>query len=163
MNSLKNSVLAFLMAALFYSKLVGAATETIDHITVLKNFVLEHSEQYIESSKKVRLEQHLKGADFENETYKSRFNILLYHRPSGWEDAISHGVDLMLSGHTHNGQIFPFNFLVKQQFARIKGHYQKDNAHLYVNCGTGTWGPLMRLGSLNEISCFDLLPTSSQQ
>ena len=92
------------------------------------------------------------------ELQRERFNILLYHRPNGWEDAITHGVDLMLSGHTHNGQIFPFNYVVKQQFERIKGHYQKDGAHLYVNCGTGTWGPLMRLGSMNEISCFDLVP-----
>ncbi len=86
------------------------------------------------------------------------FTILLYHRPVGWEAAIEHGIDLMLSGHTHNGQIFPFNYVVRQQFARINGHYRQDNAHLYVSSGTGTWGPLMRLGSLNEISCFDLLP-----
>jgi predicted MPP superfamily phosphohydrolase len=92
------------------------------------------------------------------ELHREHFNILLYHRPNGWEDAIDHGVDLMLSGHTHNGQIFPFNYIVKQQFVRIKGHYQQDGAHLYVNRGTGTWGPLMRLGSLNEISCFDLVP-----
>ncbi len=86
------------------------------------------------------------------------FSVLLYHRPVGWEAAIEHGVDLMLSGHTHNGQIFPFNYVVKQQFTRIRGHYRKDDSHLYVSCGTGTWGPLMRLGSMNEISCFDLLP-----
>jgi predicted MPP superfamily phosphohydrolase len=86
------------------------------------------------------------------------FTILLYHRPMGWESAVEHGVDLMLSGHTHNGQIFPFNYLVRQQFARIKGLYQTENAYLYVNSGTGTWGPLMRLGTRNEISCFDLVP-----
>lgn len=89
------------------------------------------------------------------------FTILLYHRPTGWESAVEHGVDLMLSGHTHNGQIFPFNYLVRQQFARIKGLYQSESAYLYVNSGTGTWGPLMRLGTRNEISCFDLVPHPS--
>jgi predicted MPP superfamily phosphohydrolase len=74
---------------------------------------------------------------------------------------VEHGVDLMLSGHTHNGQIFPFNYLVRQQFARIKGLYQSESAYLYVNSGTGTWGPLMRLGTRNEISCFDLVPHPS--
>ena len=86
------------------------------------------------------------------------FSILLYHRPLGWESAIGHGVDLMLSGHTHNGQIFPFNLLVRRQFRRIRGLFCQGGSYLYVSSGTGTWGPLMRLGSLNEISCFDLRP-----
>ena len=86
------------------------------------------------------------------------FSILLYHRPLGWESAIRHGVDLMLSGHTHNGQIFPFNLVVRQRFRLIRGLYRRDGRHLYVSCGTGTWGPLMRLGSRNEIGCFDLRP-----
>ena len=86
------------------------------------------------------------------------YTVLLYHRPLGWEAAMEHGVDLMLSGHTHNGQIFPFNLLVKGQFRRISGLYSKDRAHLYVSPGTGTWGPLMRLGSFNEITCIDLKP-----
>ena len=86
------------------------------------------------------------------------FNILLYHRPVGWWAARQHGVDLMLSGHTHNGQIFPFNWIVKQQFDRIRGLHSKENAHLYVSSGTGTWGPLMRLGSLNEITLVEISP-----
>ncbi|MDA8023687.1 MAG: metallophosphoesterase [Gammaproteobacteria bacterium] len=87
-----------------------------------------------------------------------RYTILLYHRPLGWEAAAARGVDLMLCGHTHNGQIFPFNFLVKRQFRRINGLYKNGGAHLYVSPGTGTWGPLMRLGSRNEITCIDILP-----
>ena len=57
----------------------------------------------------------------------------------------------MLSGHTHNGQIFPFNFLVKLQFKHIYGLYEKLNSKLYVSSGSGCWGPKMRLGSKNEI------------
>ncbi len=90
----------------------------------------------------------------------SKFNVLLYHRPVGWETAIDHGIDLMLSGHTHNGQIFPFNLVVKQQFPRIAGLYVIGNARLYVSPGTGTWGPLMRLGSMNEVTLFELKPDS---
>ena len=89
---------------------------------------------------------------------QAKFNVLLYHRPLGWPDALNSDIDLMLSGHTHNGQIFPFNWLVRQQFAHIRGHYlAPDNAHhLYVSTGTGTWGPLMRLGSSSEITVFEL-------
>ncbi len=89
---------------------------------------------------------------------RDQYTVLLYHRPLGWEAAVRHGVDLMLSGHTHNGQIFPFNLLVKRQFNRIRGLYSEGGVHLYVSPGTGTWGPLMRLGSLNEITCIDVKP-----
>ena len=89
---------------------------------------------------------------------RDHYTILLYHRPLGWEAAREHGVDLMLSGHTHNGQIFPFNLVVKRQFNRIRGLYSDGDSHLYVSPGSGTWGPLMRLGSLNEITCIDLKP-----
>ena len=97
---------------------------------------------------------HLPGID----RYQGRYTVLLYHRPQGWETALEHGVDLMLCGHTHNGQIFPFNWVVKHQFRRIRGLYSEGDSHLYVSPGTGTWGPLMRLGSLNEITCIDLRP-----
>ncbi|MCP4489075.1 MAG: metallophosphoesterase [Gammaproteobacteria bacterium] len=90
--------------------------------------------------------------------HAEKFNVLLYHRPVGWESAIESGIDLMLSGHTHNGQIFPFNWVVRQQFRRIAGLYEQGSARLYVSSGTGTWGPLMRLGSLNEVTLIELIP-----
>jgi predicted MPP superfamily phosphohydrolase len=86
------------------------------------------------------------------------FVLLLYHRPRGLEAAAEAGVDLMLSGHTHNGQIFPFNLVVRRVFDRIVGMYQHGNARLYVSQGTGTWGPIMRVGTRSEITLFDLSP-----
>lgn len=87
-----------------------------------------------------------------------RFNILLYHRPQGFEAATAKGVDLMLSGHTHNGQIVPFNFMVKQVFNDIKGTIKRGGAILHVSTGTSTWGPIMRIGSVNEITLISLEP-----
>ena len=49
--------------------------------------------------------------------------MLLYHRPDGAEAAAAWGVDVMLSGHTHNGQIFPFNYLVKRMYPRTIGSF----------------------------------------
>jgi predicted MPP superfamily phosphohydrolase len=83
-------------------------------------------------------------------------SVLLYHAPSGLEYAQKSGISLQLSGHTHNGQITPFNLLVKLFFPYIKGVYKRGNTYLYVSQGTGTWGPPMRLGSRNEITLFDL-------
>jgi predicted MPP superfamily phosphohydrolase len=84
--------------------------------------------------------------------------ILLYHRPQGLEAARDAGIDLTLSGHTHNGQIFPFNFAVNRVFNRTKGMYQLGDARQYVSQGTGTWGPVMRLGTTSEITLFNYLP-----
>ena len=64
----------------------------------------------------------------------------------------------MLCGHTHNGQIVPFNWIVKRQFPRIAGRFDAGGMVLYVSPGTGTWGPTMRLGSSNEITVFELSP-----
>ena len=92
-----------------------------------------------------------------------KYMILLYHRPHGLADASEAGVDLKLSGHTHNGQIKPFNWAVNRVFQYRKGRYEHTssvghNTVLYVNEGTGTWGPTMRLGTQSEISLFDLKP-----
>ena len=99
------------------------------------------------------------GAEAEpGERARPPFTILMYHRPDGAEDAARHGVDLMLCGHTHNGQIVPFNWIVKRYFHRIVGRFDVDGMVLYVSPGTGTWGPTMRLGSSNEITVFELSP-----
>ena len=78
------------------------------------------------------------------------FNLVLVHKPSLW-DQVCKEIDLMLSGHTHNGQIFPFNFFVRMRFRYIYGLYEKLNSKLYVSSGSGCWGPKMRLGTRNEI------------
>ena len=88
----------------------------------------------------------------------NQYSILLYHRPRGLQDAAEKGIDLMLSGHTHNGQIVPFNYVVNRVFEYRKGLYKQGNTRLYVNEGTGTWGPLMRLGTRCEITLFELDP-----
>ncbi|HBG27559.1 MAG: hypothetical protein A2Y10_15495 [Planctomycetes bacterium GWF2_41_51] len=82
----------------------------------------------------------------------SKFCILMYHRPPNDLNLLSRtGVNLTLCGHTHKGQIFPFNFVVKNFFKNIYGLYEFPGGNLYVTSGTGTWGPRMRLGSRSEI------------
>jgi len=85
------------------------------------------------------------------------YQILLYHRPDGIDAASRWGADLMLTGHTHRGQIFPFYYLVKRVFPNIYGRYTDADVTLYVSPGTGTWGPVMRLGSQCEITLIRLL------
>ena len=90
------------------------------------------------------------------------FTVLMYHRPDGVDEAARADVDLMLCGHTHNGQMVPFNWIVERFFPYIAGRFDIDGMVLYVSPGTGTWGPTMRLGSANEVTVFELSPSPSQ-
>ncbi|HOK96049.1 MAG TPA: metallophosphoesterase [Anaerohalosphaeraceae bacterium] len=80
------------------------------------------------------------------------FTVLLYHQPEGYNAAARAGIDLMLCGHTHNGQIWPFNWVVRSRFQYLKGLHRIGRMHLYISTGSGTWGPPMRLGSRNQIT-----------
>ncbi len=87
-----------------------------------------------------------------------KYNILLYHRPVGAIDAKQHGIDLMLSGHTHGGQIFPVTLIVKWLYEYPQGLTLLENFALYTTDGAGLWGPNLRLGTQNEIAVFTIKP-----
>jgi predicted MPP superfamily phosphohydrolase len=77
--------------------------------------------------------------------------ILLSHSPWQVEKAAAAGTGLMLSGHTHNGQVWPFNHLVKMRYPLLAGRYQVNGMMAIVCRGTGTWGPRMRLWQPSEM------------
>ncbi len=79
-------------------------------------------------------------------------SILLFHEPRDLPAARAAGIDLQLSGHTHAGQMFPFNLVNKLLYAgRDFGLFKKNGLILSVTAGAGTWGPPLRLGSRSEI------------
>ncbi len=82
----------------------------------------------------------------------SRAVVLLAHQPISIHRAASLGVDLQLSGHTHGGQIWPWGLLVRLQQPFIRGLHRVGESQIYVSCGTGFWGPPMRLGAPAEIT-----------
>ncbi len=77
--------------------------------------------------------------------------ILLSHSPLEYEKAARRGAGLMLCGHTHGGQIWPFNYLVRLRYPMMSGRYKINGMTLIVCRGTGTWGPRMRLWKPGEI------------
>jgi len=83
--------------------------------------------------------------------------ILLAHNPKSIDGAAEAGFNLQLSGHTHAGQFYPFVFVVKIVLKHVEGLYQiNESTQLYVNRGTGYWGPPNRLGKRSEITHFTL-------
>jgi uncharacterized protein len=87
----------------------------------------------------------------------SRACVLLAHQPKGIELADALGVDLQISGHTHGGQLIPWNFLVRLQQPFIAGLHKLARAQIYVSRGTGYWGPPMRVGIPAEITEIELV------
>jgi predicted MPP superfamily phosphohydrolase len=78
-------------------------------------------------------------------------SIVLDHQPYKLEEAADLNIDLQLSGHTHNGQVFPGNLIVKRMFENPYGYLLKQQTHVYVSSGLGIWGPLYRIGTRSEL------------
>jgi len=77
--------------------------------------------------------------------------ILMDHQPVGLDEAARHGIDLQLSGHTHEGQLWPLNYIVHSIYELAWGYKQIGNTHYCVSNGVGTWGPPVRIGNRPEI------------
>ena len=89
---------------------------------------------------------------------QSKMLLLLAHQPAAIHEAAAQGVDLQLSGHTHGGQIWPFNYLVHLQQPYVEGLHlhPESKTQIYVSPGTGYWGPPMRFGTAAEITHITL-------
>jgi hypothetical protein len=87
---------------------------------------------------------------------RDAIRVLLAHRPQVAQAANRLGVHLQLSGHTHGGQFFPFNLLIRWFQPVVSGLHRIGNTWLYVSRGTGYWGPPSRLGVGGEITLIEL-------
>jgi len=84
------------------------------------------------------------------------FKILLSHQPVFFDEAAGRGINLTLSGHTHGGQYFPFTFIIRFFQPYVTGLHRKGDALLYINRGTGFWGPPLRTNGHGAITFITL-------
>jgi predicted MPP superfamily phosphohydrolase len=89
--------------------------------------------------------------------------IVLDHQPLSFAESRENNVDLHISGHTHNGQIFPFNRIVSKIYELGYGYKKAGNTNYYVSSGLGLWGAPIRLGTQSEIVKFILKTKPSVQ
>lgn len=82
--------------------------------------------------------------------------VVMNHQPFNLQEAADAKVDLHLSGHTHHGQLWPFNYLTKAIFELSWGLLKKGTTNFYVSSGYGTWGPSVRIGNRPEVVVFKL-------
>jgi len=83
--------------------------------------------------------------------------LVLAHQPRSAPQAAAAGFDLQLSGHTHGGQFLPWNFFVPLQQPFVTGLHRQQGMWVYINRGTGYWGPPMRFGVPSEITLLRLV------
>lgn len=131
-------------------------------IKVLQDEVVEVAGAYIvgrkdktaesmEASGRMSVNSLLSGLDL------SRPVIMMDHQPTGFEVAAQAGVDVLLSGHTHRGQIAPNHWITKRLFELDWGYLRKEHMHVVVSSGYGTWGPPIRLASRSEIIKLEVM------
>jgi predicted MPP superfamily phosphohydrolase len=82
--------------------------------------------------------------------------VLLAHQPVLVEQARAAGVDLQLSGHTHGGQLWPFDYAIRLDQPAVEGLSRHGETQLYVTAGAGYWGPPMRIGARPEVTVVEL-------
>ncbi|MGW6964627.1 metallophosphoesterase [Streptomyces zaomyceticus] len=87
---------------------------------------------------------------------RARAAVLLAHQPIVIHDAVRHGVDLQLSGHTHGGQLWPGNLLAELANPTVAGLERYGDTQLYVSRGAGAWGPPVRVGAPSDITIVEL-------
>lgn len=103
---------------------------------------------YRSSTQPMRLRRFLTGLELNNGTP----SILLQHVPNRLPIIEQAGVDLLLSGHTHGGQVFPFSWITRRAFGEFTYGLQRfGDLQVYTSSGAGTWGPPMRVGTHSEI------------
>ncbi|CAL9443949.1 metallophosphoesterase [Streptomyces werraensis] len=87
---------------------------------------------------------------------RARACVLLAHQPVQIHEAVDHGVDLQLSGHTHGGQLWPGNLIARGANPTVAGLDRYGDTQLYVSRGAGAWGPPTRVGAPSDITVIEL-------
>jgi uncharacterized protein len=130
-------------------------TMLLDSVVTLPNGVQlvgrnDRSANGFGSDKQKPLHELLTGIDYEKPIF------VMNHQPYNLDEAVNENVDLHLSGHTHHGQLWPFNYITNAMFELSWGFMKKGDTNFYVSSGFGTWGPSVRLGNRPEVVVFDI-------
>lgn len=138
----------------FYSETPNATQELLEKsgITVLRDSVALVDNSFYIVGRDDRTNPGRKSLNALTATLDANKTMLLLdHQPYVLDEAMNNNIDLQISGHTHNGQFFPINIIVKSMYELAHGYLQKGNTHYYVSSGLGIWGPLYRIGTQSEI------------
>ncbi|MEK5032433.1 metallophosphoesterase [Paenibacillus sp. FSL R7-0302] len=148
----------------YYGGSIAQYTEVMRSvgIQVLQDEVVETSGVYVAGRKDKTAEAMEAGGRLSVETLlegldRSKPILMMDHQPTGFGIASQAGVDVLLSGHTHRGQIAPNHWITRRLFELDWGYLLKNKLHVIVSSGYGTWGPPIRLASRSELIKLELV------
>lgn len=142
----------------------GDAGAWVDHLRELDVHPLENARVELPGFdlagvNDLRGEESGEGPDFGKalgDRDPARTSVLMAHQPVQIHEAVKHGVDLQLSGHTHGGQLFPFHAVVAMANPTVAGLERYGDTQLYVTRGAGAWGPPVRVGADPDVTIVRL-------
>ncbi|EFL17100.1 integral membrane protein [Streptomyces sp. C] len=142
----------------------SGAQQWVDHVRELGLTPLENARRELPhfdlaGVNDVQGEKEGKGPDFQaalGDRDRARASVLLAHQPIVIDEAVRHGVDLQLSGHTHGGQLWPGKYLAELANPTVAGLERYGDTQLYVSRGAGAWGPPVRVGAPSDITVVEL-------
>ncbi|MFG2597035.1 metallophosphoesterase [Streptomyces sp. NPDC048462] len=142
----------------------SGATQWVDHVRELGMHPLENARVEIDGFDLAGVndiggESEGQGPDFGRalgDRDRSRAAVLMAHQPVLIDEAVEHGVDLQLSGHTHGGQLWPGNYIAELSNPTVAGLERYGDTQLYVTRGAGAWGPPVRVGAPSDITVVEL-------
>ncbi|MFZ0452832.1 MAG: metallophosphoesterase [Ignavibacteriaceae bacterium] len=127
------------------------------NINLLRDSLIKFEDGFVVAARDDRSKKNFTGEErlplnkIINNSVKEYPIILMDHTPFGLEEAENNGVALQLSGHVHNGQLYPLNYITRMIYEKSWGYLNKGKTQYYISCGVGTWGPPVRTGSYSEI------------
>jgi len=138
----------------YYGKKIPAFLQEMQrigiHILMDERIILDDSFELIGRKDKTDKER-LSISQLTADSSKDLPLIMMDHQPAELTQAMESGIDLIVSGHTHRGQMAPNHFITKRVFELDWGYKQKEQLHAIVSSGYGFWGPPLRLGSRSEV------------
>lgn len=142
----------------------SGAAEWVDHVRELGLHPLENARVEIDGFdlagvNDIAGESEGQGPDFGRalgDRDRTRAAVLMAHQPVVIDQAVEHGVDLQLSGHTHGGQLWPGNYIAELSNPTVAGLERYGDTQLYVTRGAGAWGPPVRVGAPSDITVVEL-------
>lgn len=152
----------------YYGGSIAQYTDVMQSIgiKVLQDEVVETSGVYVVGRKdktaegmaggRLSVEALLESVD------RSKPILMMDHQPTGFGAASEAGVDVLLSGHTHRGQIAPNHWITRRLFELDWGYLLKNKLHVIVSSGYGTWGPPIRLASRSELIKLEIVLEGSK-
>jgi uncharacterized protein len=139
-----------LTRAINYMTKSGIKVLRDDAVTIDNTFVLIGRDDYTNKRRKA-LKTIISDSD------KNLPMILLDHQPINLAEAVENKMDVQISGHTHNGQIYPFSLIVSKMYQLAYGYLKIGSTHFYVSSGLGLWGAPIRIGTQSEIVNINLM------